>query len=42
MYAATNTGSKAEGRTVKQREADRPEATVEAEGDLGHPDSIAA
>jgi hypothetical protein len=23
---------------VEQREADRPEATAEAQGDLGHPD----
>ena len=26
---------------MEQREADRPEATAEAEGDLGHPDSTA-
>ncbi len=29
------------GSTVEQREADRPEAPAEAEGDLGHPDSTA-
>ena len=28
--------------TMEQRQAAHPEATVEAEGDLGYPDSVAA
>ena len=43
MHAATNIAAKADGRVVPWNKGKLigPEATAEAEGNLGHPDSTA-